>query len=125
MSIKATVVHVLKKERVNVSVSVHVVVSARIRRLNREHRGKDAPTDVLSFGGLDLDSGDLGDLFICLEQIRRQAREWGETYKGEFLRMLIHGTLHILGYDHVGEKEAEVMFSRQEKYLEEVKKKIR
>jgi len=75
---------------------------AEIRRLNRRFRGKDAPTDVLSFrfsdGG---DAGEpFGDVIISLETAARQARAYRGRLEDEVLRLLVHGTLHVCGYDH-------------------------
>ena len=106
------------------SVSVHSVGRKKIQSLNREYRGKDRITDVLSFGVEDEGNGedhDWGDLFLCEEKIQKQAKEFGVTFEEEFLRMLIHGTLHLFGYDHVKESDAKVMFPLQEKLLSKVK----
>lgn len=111
------VFHEMKKEG---SISVHRVGKMRIQTLNREYRGKDRVTDVLSFGVDDVFPGeehDWGDLFLCEEKIRTQAREFGVTFEEEFLRMLIHGTLHLFGYDHHKKKDAQIMFPLQEKLL--------
>lgn len=107
------------------NVSVHRVGETRIRSLNRDYRGKDKVTDVLSFGVEDDGLGedhDWGDLFLCEAKIKRQAKQFGVTFQEEFLRMLIHGTLHLFGYDHEKKKDADIMFPLQEKLLREVKK---
>ena len=69
-----------------------------MRQLNQKFRGKDKPTDVLSFN-MDED-GIVGDLAISRESARRNARRFGVTYKQEIKRLVIHGTLHLCGYDH-------------------------
>jgi probable rRNA maturation factor len=79
-------------------VSVALVGAARIRALNRRYRGKDAPTDVLSFPG---DApGFLGDIVIAAEVARRQADEAGHALGTEVRVLALHGLLHLLGYDH-------------------------
>ena len=79
-------------------VSVALVGTARIRALNRRYRGKDAPTDVLSFPG---DApGFLGDIVIAAEVARRQADEAGHALGTEVRVLALHGLLHLLGYDH-------------------------
>jgi len=95
-----------------------------MRRLQRVHRGKIGTTDVLSFATEEKNSprpknnaNDLGDIFISIPQIHRQARQWSVKFAEEFNRMLIHGLLHILGYDHLKKSEAKIMFDKQEHYL--------
>ncbi len=118
----------LKAEHKNGTISVHVIGDLRMKELNRVHRGKNKTTDVLSFsakegkwGGKQED--DLGDIFISAVQIRRQAKVWKVSAAEEFTRMLVHGVLHILGYDHMKKKEAKIMFGKQERYLEAILKK--
>jgi len=120
-TIAQTVGFVLKKEKVKGDISVHLVGNARMRTLNKLHRAKDKPTDVLSFSaieGMDMLHGqELGDIFLSPQYIKKQAADWGVSYKEEFMRMLVHGVLHVLGYDHIQEDEAKVMFGKQETYL--------
>lgn len=75
-----------------------------IQNLNREYRGKDKPTDVLSFALADGDSDtpSLGDVVISLETAARQHARYGTTYAEELVRLLIHGIHHLLGFDHEG-----------------------
>lgn len=70
---------------------------AELRRLNRDFRGKDYATDVLSFPGQD---GHLGDLAISAMRARAQAREFGHSAEDEVRILMLHGVLHLLGYDH-------------------------
>jgi probable rRNA maturation factor len=99
-----------------VEMSVSVVSDAVIRRLNRQYRGKDKVTDVLSFG-MDGAAG-LGDIFICLPQVRRQARTIGRSAASEFALMVVHGTLHLMGYDHATLVQERRMFGLQHEVLE-------
>jgi probable rRNA maturation factor len=89
-------------------LSVLLTDDAEIKRLNRDFRGKDRPTDVLSFS---LDEGEgapvvelapLGDLVVSVPTILRQARAHSLSPKDEMQRMLVHGLLHLLGYEHEG-----------------------
>ncbi|HBB37539.1 MAG: putative rRNA maturation factor [Candidatus Magasanikbacteria bacterium GW2011_GWD2_43_18] len=109
-------------DHVSREVSVHCVGEQRMRTLNREFRDIDRPTDVLSFPTEDTFSGetqtDSGDIFLCPKYIAKQAKRFGTTYKEECTRMLIHGVLHLHGYDHVKKKDAEDMFRVQEKILD-------
>lgn len=87
------------------------------KKLNLEYRGKNYATDVLSFAALEPDS--LGELVLCPEVLKRQAREHGLTYQRELGYMLLHGILHLLGYDHeANEEEAEKMFAIQDEAFE-------
>ncbi len=129
--IEAAVFFVLKKEHRPGIMSVHLVGDATIKRMNYDFRGKNKTTDVLSFAAtetteLDWPAAitntliDLGDIFLNPAQITRQSKEWGVGVKEEFVRMLVHGTLHVLGYDHIEPDEAKIMFGKQEKYLDEI-----
>jgi len=91
-----------------------------IRTLNSRFRGKDRPTDVLSFP-MD-DDILLGDIVVSMERARAQADEAGETIEAELARLLVHGLLHLLGYDHVhGGRQAAKMREREEFLLAELK----
>jgi probable rRNA maturation factor len=89
------------------------------RRLNREYRGKDYATDVLSFEGLE--SSSLGELVICPRVISRQAKEHGLLVREELGYMVLHGFLHLLGYDHErSRKEEKLMFAIQDALFEKL-----
>lgn len=108
-------------ERGDASLSVAVVDDAAIRALNREYRGKDKATDVLSFPlseGPAPGDGDelLGDVVISVETARRQAADYDAPLQRELNRLLVHGVLHLLGYDHVRAGERRVM-EREERRL--------
>lgn len=89
-------------------LSVLVVDDRTIRRLNREWRRKDRPTDVLSFEQ-DRRSGLLGDVVISLDTARRQAAEGSRALSDELTRLLAHGLLHLLGHDHLAPADARRM----------------
>lgn len=103
------------------AISISLVDDAEIAALNREHRGKDKPTDVLSFPLYESDelgslgnSGDaperlLGDVVISVDTARRQAAEYDAPLQNEVNRLLIHGILHVLGHDHEKPSERAVM----------------
>ncbi len=103
----------LERLGVRADVSILVTTDTDIRRLNREFRGIDRSTDVLSFpAGEPLPGEDpyLGDLAISLDTARRRAREDGRPLAAELARYLAHGLLHLLGYDHeVSTEEARRM----------------
>ncbi len=125
---KYVIEHVLTQEKIPFAdVSLHVVGMKRIRTLNKRFRGIDASTDVLSFSAqegipvsIDASASDIGDVFVCPLYIKSQAKRFGVAYKEEYTRMLIHGLLHLLGYDHDITKRAKRMFSRQEQLVTNV-----
>ena len=105
-------------------VSVHAIGDCRMRTLNGRYRKKHKTTDVLSFPTEAYESGDAGDIFISVPQIIRQARSLKVSEKEEYARMLVHGVLHLFGYDHVTKQEEKEMFGLQETLLIKAKKKI-
>ena len=97
------------------SLSVSLVDDAEIQILNREHRGKDKATDVLSFPLDPSDFGEdsperlLGDVVISIDTARRQAADYDAPLQNEIYRLLIHGILHVLGHDHEEPEERAAM----------------
>ncbi|WP_313526711.1 rRNA maturation RNase YbeY [Anaerotignum sp.] len=109
-------------------VSVSIVDNEEIRQINKQFRGIDRATDVLSFPlltfeedeTLDLNEKDevlLGDIIISLERAREQADEYGHSLKREVAFLTAHSMLHLLGYDHMEEDEEKEMFSKQREIL--------
>lgn len=88
-------------------LSILLTSDPAIQALNRDHRGKDEPTDVLSFPQHDPDHVILGDVVISLDTATRQATERGMHVRDEVRVLLVHGVLHLLGYDHVGDIEGD------------------
>ena len=83
------------------SLGVRLSGERAMRELNRDFRGRDEVTDVLSFPGTAWsEEGHLGDIVVCIPQARRQAEERGEALERELRALLLHGVLHCLGYDH-------------------------
>jgi probable rRNA maturation factor len=106
------------------NLTIRIVGAAESRVLNRTWRGKDKPTNVLSFPSgefaadrpkLPLSSSEalLGDLAICAPVVAREAREQDKPAKAHWAHMVIHGVLHLLGYDHENDRDAEVMEARE------------
>lgn len=87
-------------------LTITFIRDAAMRKLNRDYRGKDNPTDVLSFAYHESDDGfaesdaHLGDVVISVETAARYAAEFGLTFEREIEHLIIHGTLHLAGYDH-------------------------
>lgn len=105
-------------------VSVVFVNDDMIRILNKEYRGKNKPTNVLSFAMLD-DENDLdmsifslGDVILAYETIERECRENDRFIRDHVAHLLVHGTLHLLGYDHIEDDDANVMETLEIRILE-------
>jgi probable rRNA maturation factor len=110
---------VLSRERRRASVSVTFLGPLRMRRLNLAWKGHDRPTDVLSFALPGPDGGLTGDIYICRSVARREARARGIPLREELVRLVVHGTLHLLGYDHPEDERRtrSPMWLRQERYV--------
>lgn len=96
---------VLRSEKVrDAMISVAFVSKREIQRMNREHLRRNRPTDVIAFGFRATGRGGagpiVGDIYIAPEMARESARANGITVREELLRLVVHGTLHVLGYDH-------------------------
>lgn len=110
---KKIVGKVLRGERKNLNLSIAFVSKARIKALNKKYRKINKPTDVLSFN-----YGSAGEIVICPEQVKKNAKEYCSPYKRELAKVLIHGILHLLSYDHEkSKKEAEIMQRKEVFYL--------
>lgn len=101
-------------------LTIRVVDSEESQSLNSQYRGKDKPTNVLSFpfevpDGIELDL--LGDLIICADVVEKEAQEQDKPLLHHWAHMVIHGTLHLLGYDHISDDEAEEMEALEIKLL--------
>ena len=135
------IVETLDYEQCPYEVSVNVLLTDNegIHELNRQHRGIDRPTDVLSFPNVDYDqpadfsaiednaedyfdpeNGELcdGDIVISVEKVYEQAQEYGHPVRREYAFLIAHSMLHLLGYDHMEPAEAEVMERKQEEILD-------
>lgn len=110
---------VLRRERRRAALTVTFVGPARMRALNREWKGHDTPTDVLSFALPAPDGSLVGDVYICPAVARRSAKELGISPREELTRLVVHGTLHVLGYDHPEGpgRTHSAMWKRQERYV--------
>ncbi|WP_290650039.1 rRNA maturation RNase YbeY [Aquisalimonas sp.] len=100
---------------------VRVTGAEEARALNRDYCGRDYPTNVLSFAfeapPVFGDTPALGDLVICAEVVEREAQEQGKPLRDHWAHLVIHGTLHLLGYDHMKEAEAAVMEALEQDIL--------
>lgn len=137
--------HILDKEGFPYECEVDILLtdSEEVREYNREYRGIDQTTDVLSFPNLEWDEPAdyetegldeliemsmnpetelfiLGEICLNKDRIISQASDFGHSVKREYAFLIAHSMLHLLGYDHMEEKEAEVMEEKQRRYLDEI-----
>lgn len=118
-TVRRIVAAVLQGERRRAEVAVTFLGPVRMRALNREHLGHDHPTDVISFALSTPDGGLVGDVYICGAVAAAAAKRLGIPTRQELIRLVVHGTLHVLGYDHP-ESDARLrspMWRRQERYV--------
>ncbi len=110
-------------------VSVTIVTNSEIQEINKMYRGKDEPTDVISFAMEELGEGEiiikgegiprmLGDIIISIERAEEQADMYEHTFIRELGFLAVHGLLHLLGYDHINKEDEKKMFSRQKMILD-------
>lgn len=95
-------------------LTIRIVDKQESQSLNNLYRHKDKPTNVLSFpfeSPIDMETPLLGDLVICKQIVEQEAQEQDKTLESHWAHMIIHGCLHLLGYDHIEENEAEEMES--------------
>ncbi|HAP67095.1 MAG TPA: rRNA maturation RNase YbeY [Nitrospinae bacterium] len=126
--VKRRVSHIFKKlGYLKSEISILFIDDIEMRVLNKRYRGKDKTTDVLSFSQIDGYKNSklrtlntellLGDVVISVETAKRQAKERGHSFNREVLILLTHGILHLLGYDHEGDRKKAVEMRRKEKEL--------
>lgn len=112
----------------NFTCSVILVTSEKIQEINKEYRGKDQSTDVISFALQDVENvvvneeveNELGDIFINVDAVVQQANEYGHSEKREISFLFTHGLLHLLGYDHMNQEDELEMFRLQEEILNDL-----
>ena len=125
-SIESAVSQILSYLDADGDFSIHFVTDDGIRALNREYRDKDEATDILTFAlsdgeafpEIEGEEKELGDIFISLESMRRNAASFSVSEEEELRRLLVHGILHLLGYDHAtNDFASEPMLMKQEKMM--------
>ncbi|MDM8533435.1 rRNA maturation RNase YbeY [Clostridiaceae bacterium HSG29] len=127
--VKKSITAALNYENIfeKVEVSLLFIDNDEIRELNKEHRGVNLPTDVLSFPmyddiskALDEEYLYLGDIVISCEKAIEQAKDFGHSVEREIGYLTVHSVLHLLGYDHMNEKDKAVMREKEEEILKKV-----
>lgn len=115
-------------EKMNVKnplLNIVLVNNKRIQKINKEYRNIDAVTDVISFAFEEVNDVNyddirfLGEIYISYERCCEQAQEFGHSVRRELCYLAVHGLLHLLGYDHMNEKDKKVMRTIEEEILNE------
>lgn len=125
-SMKKILKRALKSEKIkNASFNVILIDDKEITKINKMYRKKNKPTDVISFALEDnkesisaYNKRILGDIYISVETAKKQAKEYNHSLKRELCFLSVHGLLHLLGYDHIEEKDEKIMFKKQELILD-------
>ena len=124
-----------KLNNLNFYLSITLTSPNEIHKLNKEYRNVDKETDVLSFPMFEKEELEniieiqkknlvpepIGDIVISIEKVEEQAKEYGHSFERELSYMIVHGFYHIMGYDHIEEKDKVVMRPKEEKILEILK----
>ena len=123
-------------ESTKLLVTIILTIPSNIRQINKTYRNIDKETDVLSFPMFEKDELDkkinqnkfvnedvLGDIIISIEQVEKQAKEYGHTFEREFSYMLVHGFYHLMGYDHIQEEDRILMREKEKGVIEKYLKK--
>ncbi|MBO7060386.1 MAG: rRNA maturation RNase YbeY [Fibrobacter sp.] len=105
----------LREEGTEKSVNIVLCTDEFVRVMNRDYRGLDKVTDVLSYEWHDEEF--LGEIYIARDQVKRQAPEYGNSFYAEMKRVIVHGLLHLSGYDHIKPADRKVMRARECEFL--------
>lgn len=131
------VIHQCFKEegllKANLYISITLTNPENIRKINKEYRNIDRETDVLSFPMFEKEEIEeikqslehlvedvLGDIMISIPKVEEQAKEYGHSFQRELAYMLVHGFYHLMGYDHIEEKDKVIMRLKEEKILQDL-----
>ena len=123
--VKKVLEHGMEKLNVDAIFNVIIVNNDYIHKLNKDYRGVDRETDVITFALEDDKTFNpedrvLGDIYISIDKAKSQSKDYGHSLIRELSYLAVHGFLHLLGYDHLKEEEEEVMFKLQEEILDEM-----
>lgn len=120
-----------KVEELNMYISITLTTPTQIRKLNKEYRSIDKETDVLSFPMFEKSeletmtrkpiSEPLGDIIISIKRVEEQAKEYGHSFERELSYMVVHGFYHLMGYDHIEEKDKIEMRKKEKNILNRLK----
>ena len=105
----------------NAEIALILVDIDEIHKINKEYRHKDYPTDVISFESDDEeDENYRGEIFLCVDKVYEQAKLYEHSNEREFAFLLVHGVLHLHGYDHMTEEDEKIMFTKQDEILDKL-----
>lgn len=114
-----------KKEKLELSIAL--VNQRKIKEFNKKYRGENRPTDVLTFSEVEFPKSkqeiknSLGEIIICPQEVKKNSKRFKTTFKKEIINCLIHGILHLLGYDHEDcQREAKMMEKKQKYYFSRI-----
>lgn len=113
----------LLKIKEDLFFEISILNNNEIKQINKQYRKKNSPTDVISFSFND--NGNyrtmlIGEIFISYDKVISQSTEYGHSMEREYLFLITHGLLHLLGYDHISNDDEKIMFDLQEKVLEKI-----
>lgn len=121
-NIKKGIKKILEEEKKqNFDINIIFINNQNIKEINLEYRSKNYPTDVISFPVENSKKMVRGDIFISLEKVKENAVKYGEKFKNELKKIIVHGVLHLIGYDHVKKNQKEKMYIKQENYIKFLK----
>ena len=115
--------YLIEYMNIDASFSIIIVDNKKIHEINKTYRGIDRETDVISFAleedeNYEVKERLLGDIYISIDKVYEQAKEYNHSVKRELFFLVTHGFLHLLGYDHMTKEDEEIMFPLQEKILD-------
>ena len=124
-----------KLNELDLYVSIILTNPENIKKINKEYRNIDKETDVLSFPMFEKEEIEeiisnkqerpicetIGDIVISVDQVKKQAEEYGHSFTRELLYMVVHGFYHLMGYDHIKEDDKKIMRAKEEKILNDLK----
>ena len=115
--------YLIEYMNIDASFSVIIIDNEKIHEINKQYRGIDRPTDVISFAleedeNYEVKERLLGDIYISIDKVYEQAKEYNHSVKRELFFLVTHGFLHLLGYDHMTPEDEKEMFSLQEEILD-------
>jgi len=113
--IKKKVLKLSKEEKLDGKLGITFTDDINIKKYNKKYRKLNKATDVLSFSNDEY--GLLGDIIISVETAMRNAKKYGATFKDEIVRLVVHGSLHIAGYDHIKAGDRIIMRKKEGKYI--------
>ncbi len=119
---KKLIREIFKFDKTKTIMNIIFVNDEEIHKINKDYRNIDRVTDVISFALNDekdflIKTEELGDIFICIDQAKRQAEDYGHSLDRELGFLSVHGYLHLHGYDHMNKEDEEIMFKKQDEIL--------